>query len=899
MNMILRCCLAVLLLLPTLSLCAGSVSEAEARQKVQTFLQQRGKKTSSQRVKLMKKGRRTGTPASSVGYYLFNLGETDGFVIVSGDDRTTAILGYADSGSIHEDDMPDGLRYLLQGYEEQMANIPDEVEAPLHTSSREAISPLISTKWNQGNPYNYLCPLITGKHAVTGCVATSMAQVMYYYYYYKDHQAKPCLDIPAYSKTTQNKAEQDTMLNVPALPATTFDWDNMIDDYNPINPETGKKYVGGTDAQQVAVATLMQYCGSSIEMIYGLSSNGGSSAYNEAIPFALKTYFGYDGGVSHAYRKNYSYDAWINLIYNELAANRPVILGGQAAGGGHSFICDGYDTNDHAGADGDYFHMNWGWGGSSDGYFLLSVLQPWEQGIGGSSTLDGFSFGQDVVYGIQPPVDGNADYCMSLEGLHLGGDDKTKSSKTFNRNVEGAFTGISIFYDVWNYYYGSHAFDVALQLQDGSGNVVQTFDTHETDAMAWNDNYSATPVVSIPSTVADGTYYVKAMSRLHGDANDANWQECYDGNAYKMTATISGNELTMTVPIPGNVPPLSVDFQVTGNLRYGSEQAVTATITGSGAGVYNGDVVLRVNGTAVMGKVVNIAAGESLDLQFSFIPSKAGCNTLTLWSKRSGGSQITGSMSVDITLPLSNNGDNSEAIAQNAGVTTDVILDGRTLYKDGGWNTICLPFNVTIAGSPLDGAIARTLDANNTTLDGTTLNLNFANAVTTLTPGTPYLIKWDKADGYVDDDAHNIVSPTFTNVTIVKGMQPVETFYVDFVGTYDYQSFTEDNRSILFVGEKNQLYWPQNGAHLGACRAYFQLKGLTAADVSGARMSFEEGNDEVTSLNLTPALSQGEGAWYTLDGRKVANGQKPSQRHTLTERIAKGLYIHHGKKVVK
>ncbi len=896
--MILRCCLAVLLLLPTLSLCAGSVSEAEARQKVQTFLQQRGKKTSSQRVKLMKKGRRTGAPASSVGYYLFNLGETDGFVIVSGDDRTTAILGYADSGSIHEDDMPDGLRYLLEGYEEQIAHIPADAGAPVHRSSRTAIEPLIQTRWNQGSPYNYRCPMIGDMRTVTGCVATSFAQLMYYHKY----PTESCALIPAYSTNTQDKDGKKITLDVPELPATTFKWDKMCQGYITVDPETGKRTVVGTDEEQDAVAELMQYCGSSVEMMYGLNGNGGSSAYNEAIPFALKTYFGYDGGVSHAYRKNYSYAGWVDLIYNELAASRPVILGGQAAGGGHSFVCDGYDTNDHADANGDYFHINWGWEGRSDGYYLLSVLQPWEQGIGGSSTLDGFSFGQDVVYGIQPPVGGNADYCMSLEGLHLGGSDATLSSKTYSRTSStDDFTGISIYYDVWNYYYGSNFFDIALQLQDANGGVVQTFDFCENRTMSWNINYSATVQnIAIPHTVADGTYYVKAMSRLHGGANDANWQECYDGNAYKMTATISGNELTMTVPIPGNVPPLSVDFQVMGNLRYGSEQAVTATITGSGAGVYNGDVVLRVNGTAVMGKVVNIAAGESLDLQFSFIPSKAGCNTLTLWSKRSGGSQITGSKSVDITLPLSNNGDNSEAIAQNVGVITDVILDGRTLYKDGGWNTICLPFNVTIAGSPLDGAIARTLDANNTTLDGTTLNLNFANTVTKLIAGTPYLIKWDKANDYVDDDAHNIVSPTFTNVTIVKGMQPVETSYVNFVGTYDYQSFTEDNRSILFVGSGNQLYWPQTGAWIGGQRAYFQLNnGLTAADVSGARMSFDEGNDEVTSLNLTPALSQGEGAWYTLDGRKVANGQKPSQRHTLTERIAKGLYIHHGKKVVK
>ena len=888
MKMSLRYCLAVLLLLPSLSLYAGPVSEAEARQKVQAFLQQRGKKPLSQRVKLMKNHRRTATPASSgAGYYVFNLGETDGFVIVSGDDRTTAILGYADSGSIHEDDMPDGLRYLLEGYEEQIAHIPADAGAPVHRSSRTAIEPLIQTRWNQGSPYNYRCPMIGDMRTVTGCVATSFAQLMYYHKY----PTESCALIPAYSTNTQDKDGKKITLDVPELPATTFKWDKMCQGYITVDPETGKRTVVGTDEEQDAVAELMQYCGSSVEMMYGLNGNGGSSAYNEAIPFALKTYFGYDGGVSHAYRKNYSYAGWVDLIYNELAASRPVILGGQAAGGGHSFVCDGYDTNDHADANGDYFHINWGWEGRSDGYYLLSVLQPWEQGIGGSSTLDGFSFGQDVVYGIQPPVGGNADYCMSLEGLHLGGSDATLSSKTYSRTSStDDFTGISIYYDVWNYYYGSNSFDIALQLQDANGDVVQTFDFCENRTMSWNINYSATVQnIAIPHTVADGTYYVKAMSRLHGGAN---WQECYDGNAYKMTATISGNELTMTVPIPGNVPPLSVDFQVTGNLRYGSEQAVTVTITGSGAGVYNGDVVLRVNGTAVMGKVVNIAAGESLDLQFSFIPSKAGCNTLTLWSKRSGGSQITGSKSVDITLPLSNNGDNSEAIAQNAGVITDVILDGRTLYKDGGWNTICLPFNVMLSGSVLDGADVRRLSS--TEFSNGTLTLNFTdeNEVTELEAGKPYIIRWASGE--------NLVSPVFTSVTISNATNNTSTTYVDFIGTTSPFDFTANDNTKLFVGSENKLYYPNADMTLGACRAYFQLKGITAADVSsGARISFEEGNDEVTSLNLTPALSQGEGAWYTLDGRKVANGQKPSQRHTLTERIAKGLYIHHGKKVVK
>ena len=773
-----------------------------------------------------------------------------------------AILGYADSGSINEDDMPDGLRYLLEGYEEQIANIPDEVEAPLNTSNREAISPLITTNWNQGKPYNDLCPTIDGEHVATGCVATSMAQVMYY------HRCPTtgCSSIPGYSTSTLNSANEKIKLVIPALDATTFDWNNMISNY-----ESGGNVVG-TAEEQLAVAKLMQYCGSSIEMMYGL---GTSSAYNEAIPFALKTYFGYDGGINHAYRKNYSYDGWVNLIYNELAANRPVILGGQSMGGGHSFICDGYDT-------GDYFHMNWGWGSNGDGYFQLSVLQPGKYGIGGRSSLDGFSFGQDVVFGIQPPVDGNADYCMSLERQHLGGDDATLSTKTYSRTSSTEdFTGISIFYDVWNYYYGSHAFDVALQLQDGSGNNVGApLYNVTTSQMKWNGHHSETCSVTIPQSVTNGTYYIKVMSRLDGDGS---WQKCYDGDAYKMTATIAGNQLTINVPIPSNVFPATATLSVAGDSLYSHEQTVTVSITG-GAGSYNGDVVLRVNDQAIMGKTVNIAPGETKELQFSYIPNRAGSNTLKLWNRRSEGTQIGSAETVDIKLSLSDNKNNNTAVNNNNGVTTDVILAGRTLYKDGDWNTICLPFDVTIAGSPLDGAIARTLDANNTTLEGTTLNLNFANAVTKLTAGTPYIIRWEKANDYVDDDAHNIVSPTFTNVTIVKGMQPVETSYVDFVGTYDYQSFTEDNRSILFVGEKNQLYWPQNGAHLGACRAYFQLNGITASEVtSGARMSFDEDTNGVKEVKAIK-----DNSWYTLNGLKLSG--KP---------VVKGLYIHNGRKVIQ
>ena len=121
---------------------------------------------------------------------------------------------------------------------------------------------------------------------------------------------------------------------------------------------------------------------------------------------------------------------------------------------------------------------------------------------------------------------------------------------------------------------------------------------------------------------------------------------------------------------------------------------------------------------------------------------------------------------VPATVTLADNADNSTTINDANGYFADVTLSGRTLYKDGAWNTLCLPFNLTLSGSPLDGAIARPLSAASISNDKTTLNLEFGDAVTELVAGTPYIIKWAKADDYVNDDAHNIVNPLFRNATI-------------------------------------------------------------------------------------------------------------------------------------
>ena len=262
----------------------------------------------------------------------------------------------------------------------------------------------------------------------------------------------------------------------------------------------------------------------------------------------------------------------------------------------------------------------------------------------------------------------------------------------------------------------------------------------------------------------------------------------------------------------------------------------------------------------------------------------------------------TGAAPYIITLPvpvsLADNGDNSSLLTTYNTQTCDVVLSSRKLYKDGDWNTLCLPFSLTaeqMAASPLAGAEARTLSS--ASYAAGTLTLIFSDPVESLTAGTPYIIKWEKAIDYVDDDEHNIKNPIFYGVTIDNSVHNVETTCVSFVGTYGYQSFTEENRSILLVGAENSLYYPLSGASLGAFRAYFQLNGITARDVSGSsvKMFFGE-EDDATSLSgeLRVKSEESDNAVYDLSGRKVN-----SQFSILNSQLKKGLYIKNGKKVLR
>ena len=613
-------CLMALLL--PLSMWAQSIDESEALQRAQAFLSQRsGGKAKA--IQTPSKSRRAigGQDTTACDYYIFNVEADGGFVIISGDERTIPILGYSDSGSVQEGSMPEGLKVLLEDYSAQIAGLEDsDVQAQdvrRKTPARKAIAPLIETKWYQQAPYNNNCPEIQGERTVTGCVATSMAQVMYFYKY----PGGECTSIPGYTTGTAK-------LELSALPATTFNWNAMTTTYS--STATGE----AADA----VAKLMQYCGWAVQMKYG---TGGSSTYNETIPDALKTYFSYDNGVHFARRTSYTYPEWVDLIYSELAAARPVMLGGLSVGSGHSFICDGYD-------DDDYFHINWGWSGISDGYFRLAVLNPYERGTGGGSTLDGFNFAQTAIVGIQPSTPDTRDYCLSLEDLYMA-DYPTSSGLVYTLNYYNYYLPVNLNYTLCSYKYGTNNYDIAFMLvDDWNDSAPYRLDGIQNKPMTFIIDFNGSISLSIPVYgLNDGTYYIKVMSRPHSSDNSGPWMECFDGKQKMIKVVRSGNKLTINVPRPMNTTPADASITVEGNKMVGYEQNVIASITG-GSGAYHGSVILRANGTPVMGKEVDIPAGKTVNATFSFIPQTSGDNELTLWTSTTGGDQIGSSTTVTI-----------------------------------------------------------------------------------------------------------------------------------------------------------------------------------------------------------------------------------------------------------
>lgn len=396
--------------------------------------------------------RSTGTEPA---FYVFNRTDQKGFIIVSGDDITMPVLGYSFKNEFKSEEMPINLKDWLKSVREQINDArkrnvkPSAKTRQIWNNASSSIGTverqLETAKWNQSSPYDFYCPMVNGRKAVTGCVATALAIVMRY------HQWPDKGDgtLPSYQYEVNGimRTQQGHKLE------KAYNWSNMRLNYEEYTNNYNQP--GAKD-----VAQLIYDCGVMSEATYTSKETG---AYTQTAVQGLFTYMKYRKDVQLLYRKWYADTEWNRMLKQEIKTNGPVLYAGQSSGGGHQFVLDGYTSNG-------YFGVNWGWGGSANGYFLVSDLNPYETGIGGGSG-GGFNEYQSAVFGLKK-ADRDSDFA---ELMMLGPGTNSNTGVTFNglSSNETAFTPGKYFTVTagycWNRGFNHFNGEIILSLVDEEG----------------------------------------------------------------------------------------------------------------------------------------------------------------------------------------------------------------------------------------------------------------------------------------------------------------------------------------------------------------------------------------------------------------------------------------------
>lgn len=422
----------------------------------------------------------------TAAYYAVNTGM--GFVLVSADDRMPEVLGYSDSGDFVRDSLPPAFRFWLENYEAEAAGLDDMagVAAPVisYVPQADEQSPLVACQWNQSSPFNDLAPKYDASHhAAAGCVAVAMAQIMYAHQY-------PTVGTGSHSYqwTSKRDASLSAVLSAD-FSATTYDWSNILPYYATSS---------GTAEQRNAVAVLLYHCGVAVDMGYDCNATHESGAVTSKVPRVLADYFGYDTHYQSIRKDIYSVDSLNAMIRSELREGRPVLVSGSNSEGGHAFVCDGYNRNG-------FFHINWGWGGTSDGYYLLSALNPGRQGIGGTSR--GYNKNTTFFVGIRPATDQSVRYPSQLAADSFAVND-TLLTRTAAFSVSA--------YRIQNYGMDDYAGQVAVALFDEDEQEMVAL--LESKSFSLKSNYYRTSAESlqkltIPASLPQGTYHLCVVYR--------------------------------------------------------------------------------------------------------------------------------------------------------------------------------------------------------------------------------------------------------------------------------------------------------------------------------------------------------------------------------------------------
>ncbi len=500
-----------------------------------------------------------------------------GFAITATDG---ALVGYSDSGTFSKATAPAALIELLE-YPHTASYTPKDARYT-------PVEPLLERiAWDQNDPYNLLCPVYYGsQRSATGCAATAMAQIMRYHNY------------PDKGSGTNTYTPDNASLGEISVDFTqsTYDWANMPPTYG----------ASSTETQRQAVARLMYDAGVAISMNYGAMSG----AMSQDWPDALVRYFGYDPGVTMLQRAFIDTGTWDATIRAEIAAGRPVYATGFTSTGGHAFVFDGYDEQGMV-------HVNWGWGGMSNGYFDTEWLTPSTQGTGGSN--GGFNSRQLIVTGICPPVAENLTSVIlaSEEGL-------TAQASRIDKSTPAK---IKLPGKVYNHGWQAEAtFVTALRVVDATGaKVTESRFTTEPVSLAKG---ASTVGLSFPeldmSALPDGQYSIVAIARPADGIRSERIQDLDLDFPNYLSATIADGHIKFQAPemsVLSSTAPV-----VNGQFYCDARSCIRATLGNNGGTAYNGTVAMALTDIST-GRIVakgdaftkDVQPGQSVDIELTSV----------------------------------------------------------------------------------------------------------------------------------------------------------------------------------------------------------------------------------------------------------------------------------------
>ncbi len=409
---------------------------------------------------------------NAVDYYVFNI-KGGGFVIIAGEDRASQVIGYSDKGHLDINHIPYGLKGLLNCYKEEIEFLQtyegdDLVTVTPTFNATSGVEPLIKTTWGQEMPYYLQCPLENGEYCVVGCVATAMAQVMYYWKFPTSSAA-----ISGYGGGWWGG------MTVPALPATTFDYSLMLPSYCHWDYDLGELIQDTyTDEQAQEVAKLGRYCGQAVEMDY---SPEGSGAYTSDQLAAMKS-FGYSSS-AQLKSKYGNTTQWETMIRTELDAGRPILYSASdPSAGGHAFICDGYNSSN-------YYHFNYGWYGTCDGWYLTTALNMIHR--------DGeelhFNSNHQMLTGVEPPT-----YCV----INAESIDAPNNLMILGQALSTEAKGV-------NFITSYSTINLLFSFVDMDGNRIASSSSVPLDKSTFVQGSDVAGSITLPTTMAPGLYDFK------------------------------------------------------------------------------------------------------------------------------------------------------------------------------------------------------------------------------------------------------------------------------------------------------------------------------------------------------------------------------------------------------